>query len=122
MPSSLYLTMLVIIYWALDLSQGHLQGDGSWGVPRPVLGLFKCPWLNLRASLTGRCRVRTGGLGVSMRVMEPEEGGVVAVSRTPGPGFSGIFAAGASPSDAAFPSQSGGEGAEGGGKGGYRGT
>jgi hypothetical protein len=29
LPSSLYLTMLVIIYWALDLSQGHLQGGGS---------------------------------------------------------------------------------------------
>jgi hypothetical protein len=27
-PSSLYLTMLVIIYLALDLSQGHLQGGG----------------------------------------------------------------------------------------------
>jgi hypothetical protein len=30
-PSSLYLTMLVIIYLALDLSQGHLQGGGSQG-------------------------------------------------------------------------------------------
>jgi hypothetical protein len=30
-PSSLYLTMMVIIYWALDLSQGHLQSGGSWG-------------------------------------------------------------------------------------------
>jgi hypothetical protein len=30
-PSSLYLTMLVIIYLALDLSWGHLQGSGSWG-------------------------------------------------------------------------------------------
>jgi hypothetical protein len=29
-PSSLYWTMLVIIYLALDLSQGHLQGSGSW--------------------------------------------------------------------------------------------
>jgi hypothetical protein len=30
LPSSLYLTMLVIIYWDLDLSQGHLQGAGLW--------------------------------------------------------------------------------------------
>jgi hypothetical protein len=29
--SSLYLTMLVIIYWALDLPQRHLQHVGSWG-------------------------------------------------------------------------------------------
>jgi hypothetical protein len=28
-PSSLYLTMLVIIYWAMDLSQEHLQDAGS---------------------------------------------------------------------------------------------
>jgi hypothetical protein len=30
-PSSLYLTMLVIMYLVLDLPQGHLQGGGSWG-------------------------------------------------------------------------------------------
>jgi hypothetical protein len=28
-PSSLYLTILVIIYWALKLPQGHLQGGGG---------------------------------------------------------------------------------------------
>jgi hypothetical protein len=28
-PSSLYLTILAIIYWALDLPQGYLQGGGS---------------------------------------------------------------------------------------------
>jgi hypothetical protein len=48
------------------------------------LGLFKCSWLNLGASLAGSCGVRTGGLRVSMRFMGPEEGGVVAVSRIPG--------------------------------------
>jgi hypothetical protein len=31
LPSSLYVTMLVIIYWAWDLSQGHLKGSGFWG-------------------------------------------------------------------------------------------
>jgi hypothetical protein len=29
LPSSLCLTVLVIIHWALDLPQGHLQGSGS---------------------------------------------------------------------------------------------
>jgi hypothetical protein len=28
-PSSLYLTVLVIIFWSLDLSWGHMQGYGS---------------------------------------------------------------------------------------------
>jgi hypothetical protein len=50
------------------------------------------------------------------------EGVVVSVSRTPGPGLVGIFAAEASPSDAASPSGGGGEGAEGSGKGGCSGT
>jgi hypothetical protein len=36
-----------------------------------------------------------------MRLMGPEEGGVVTVSRIPGPNLVSIFAAGASPSDAA---------------------
>jgi hypothetical protein len=53
--------------------------------------------------------VRTGGLGLSMR---PQEGGVVAVSRTPGPSLVGKFAVRASPSDAASPSKGGGKGAE----------
>jgi hypothetical protein len=66
--------------------------------------------------------VRTGGLGVIMKVMGPEEGGVVAVSTTPGSGLLDVFAAGASPPDAASPSEGGGEGAEGSGKGGYSGT
>jgi hypothetical protein len=94
----MYLTMLVIIFWALDLSQGHLQGSGSWGggEVRPILGPFKCSWLDLEASFAGSCGVRSGGLGVSMRIMEPEEGGVVAVSRNPWPGLLGAFAAGAS--------------------------
>jgi hypothetical protein len=61
--------------------------------------------------------VRTGGLRVSMRFMGPEEGGVVATSRTSGLRLVGIFATGASPADAASPSK--GEGAESGGKGGY---
>jgi hypothetical protein len=66
--------------------------------------------------------VRTGGLRVSMRFMGPEEGGVVAVSRTPGLSLVGIFAAGASPSHAAFPSEGGSEEADGSGKSGYSGT
>jgi hypothetical protein len=53
--------------------------------------------------------VRTGGLEVSMRFMGPEEGGVIAVSRTPGPSLVGIFVAGASPSDDASLSEGGGE-------------
>jgi hypothetical protein len=57
--------------------------------------------------------VRTGGLEVSMRFMGPEEGGVIAVSRTPGPSLVGIFVAGASLSDAASPPKGGGKGAEG---------
>jgi hypothetical protein len=48
-----------------------------------------------------------------MRFMGPEEGEVVAVSRTPGPVLVGIFAAGASPSDVASLSKGGGEGAKG---------
>jgi hypothetical protein len=66
--------------------------------------------------------VRTGGFGVSMRFMGPEEDGVVAVSRTPGLSLVGIFAAGASLSDAASPSKGGGEQVGGSGKGGYSGT
>jgi hypothetical protein len=66
--------------------------------------------------------VRTGGLGVSMRFMGPEEGGIVVVSRAPGAGLVGIFAAGSSLSDSVFPSMGGGKGAEGSGKGGYSGT
>jgi hypothetical protein len=54
-----------------------------------------------------------------MRFMGAEGGGVVAVSRTPGPGLVGVFAAGASLSAVASPSKGGGEGAEGGG---YSGT
>jgi hypothetical protein len=38
--------------------------------------------------------MRTGGLGVSTRLMGPEEGGIVEVSRTPGLGLIGIFAVG----------------------------
>jgi hypothetical protein len=66
--------------------------------------------------------VRTGELGVSMRFVGPEEGGVVAVSRTPGPSLVGVFIAGASLSDAAFPFKDGGEGTEGGGKGAHKGA
>jgi hypothetical protein len=29
LPSFLYLTILVIIHWSLDLPKGHLQGSGS---------------------------------------------------------------------------------------------
>jgi hypothetical protein len=78
---------------------------------RPMLGLFKCSWLNVRASLTGGCGIRTFGLGVRMRLKGPEEVGLV-----------GVFASGASLSDAASPSKDGGEGAEDGGKGGYSGA
>jgi hypothetical protein len=85
---------------------------GPRGEARPVLGLFKCSWLDLGACLAGSCGVRTGGLGVSMRFMGPEEGGVVAVSRTPGPGLVGAFVAGTSLSAAASPSEGGGKGAE----------
>jgi hypothetical protein len=63
--------------------------------------------------------VRTSGFRVSMRFMGPEEGGVVADSRTPGPSFVDVFAAGASPPDAASP---GGDEEEGSGKGRYSGT
>jgi hypothetical protein len=56
-----------------------------------------------------------------MRFMGPEKGGVVAVSRTPRLGLKGIFAAGASPSDVASPSEDGGEEADGSGKDGYSG-
>jgi hypothetical protein len=45
-----------------------------------------------------------------MKFIGPEEGGIVAVLRTPGPGLVGIFTAGASPSDVASPSKGGGEG------------
>jgi hypothetical protein len=114
--------MLVIIYLALDLSQGHNRVVGSQGEARPIVGLFKCSWLNLGSSLIGSCGMRTGGLGVSTRLMGPEEGGIVEVSRTPELGLVGIFAAGASPSDAASPSEDGGEEVNGGGKGGYSGT
>jgi hypothetical protein len=44
-----------------------------------------------------------------MRFMGPEEGGIVAVSRTPELGLVGIFAAGASPSNVASPSEEGGK-------------
>jgi hypothetical protein len=66
--------------------------------------------------------VRTGGLGVGMRFMGPEEGGVIAVSKTPMLSLIDVFASGASPSDAASPSKGGGEEADGGSKGGYSGT
>jgi hypothetical protein len=115
-PSSLYLAMMVIIYLAWTSLRGICRVVGYRGEARPVVGLFKYSWLNLGASLTGSCGVRTGGLRVSMRFMGPEEGGVVAVSRTPGLSLVGIFAAGASPSDAASPS--GGEEVDSGGKGG----
>jgi hypothetical protein len=77
--------MLVIIYWALDLSQGHLRAVGPRREARPVVGLFKWYWLNLGASLTGSCRVRTGGLRMSMRFMGPEEGGLLQFQGLPGP-------------------------------------
>jgi hypothetical protein len=86
------------------------------------MGLFKCSWLSIGASLTVSCRVRTGELGVSMRFIGPEEGVVVGVSRSPGPGLADIFAAGASLSDAVSPSKGGGKGAEGSSKCGYGGT
>jgi hypothetical protein len=66
--------------------------------------------------------VRTGGLRGGMRFIKPEEGGVVAVARTPGPSLVGIYATVASPSDAASPSEGGGKGVEGSGKGGYSST
>jgi hypothetical protein len=75
---------------------------GSRGEARPIVGLSSIP---VRASLTGNCGVMTGGLRVSMRFMGPEEGGVVAVSRTPRLSLAGEFAAGASRSDAASPSE-----------------
>jgi hypothetical protein len=46
-----------------------------------------------------------------MRFMGPEEGGIVVVSRAPGAGLVGIFAAGSSLSDSVFPSMGGGKGA-----------
>jgi hypothetical protein len=65
--------------------------------------------------------MRTGELRVSMRFIGPEEGGVVAASRTPGLGLLGVSPE-FSPSDAASPSGGGGEEADGGGKGEYSGT
>jgi hypothetical protein len=106
----LYLTVLVIIYIGFGPLSEVPPMIGPGEEARPVVGMFKCSWLNLGASLTGSCRVRTGGLRVSMRFIGPEEGGVVAVSRIPGPGLIGVLAAVASPSDAAFPSVGGGEG------------
>jgi hypothetical protein len=102
----LYLTLLVIIYglWTF------LRAVGLEGEARPIAGLFKCSWLNLGASLTESCRMRTGGLRVSMRFIGPEEGWVFALSRTPGPALEGIFAAGAPP--AASLSEDGCKGAE----------
>jgi hypothetical protein len=47
--------------------------------------------------------VGTGGLRVNMRFMGPEESGIVAISRTPGLGFVGIFANEASQSNTASP-------------------
>jgi hypothetical protein len=44
--------------------------------------------------------VRTGGLRMNMKLTGPEEGGLVAFLRTPGPSY---VAAGVSPSDVAFP-------------------
>jgi hypothetical protein len=81
-----------------------------------MLRLFKCSWLNLGASPTVGCGIWTGGLRVSMRFNGPEEVGVVAVSRTPGSRLVSVFASGASLSDAASPSEGGGEWAEGSGK------
>jgi hypothetical protein len=89
-----------------------LRGGGY----RPILELFKCFWLDLGNNLIGSCGVRTGGPGVSMNFMGPDKGSVVTVSRTGGPRLVGIFAAGASPSDAASPSEVGGEGVKGSGK------
>jgi hypothetical protein len=78
--------VLVIIYIGPWTSvRGICRTLGPKGEARSIVGLFKCSWLNLGANLAGNCRVRTGGFGVSMRFMGPEEGGVVAVSRTPGP-------------------------------------
>jgi hypothetical protein len=92
---------------------------GSGEEARPVVGLFKCSWINLGSSLTGDCGMRTGGLRMSLRLVRPEKDGVVAVS---GLSLVDVFAAGTSPSDAASPSEDGGEEADGGGKGGYSGT
>jgi hypothetical protein len=86
------------------------------------MGLFKCSWLNLGASLEGSCGVRTGGFRVSMRFMGLEEGGVVAISRTPRLGLVGVFATGASPLDAASPPEGGGEEVDGCGRGAYSDT
>jgi hypothetical protein len=57
-----------------------------------------------------------------MSFIRPEEGRVVAVSKTPGPSLVDIFGSGASPSDAAPPSKVGGEWVKDGGKGGYGST
>jgi hypothetical protein len=118
----LCLIRLVIIYWALDLSQGISKAVGPGREARPILELFECSWLNLGVIFTGSCKVRTGGLGVSMRFMGPKEGGVVAVSKTPESSLVGVFAASASQSDAALPFKGRSQGSEGGGKGGYNGT
>jgi hypothetical protein len=56
-----------------DLSQGHLQGRGPRGEARLIVGLSKCSWLNLGASLARSCGVRTCGFQVSMRFMWLEE-------------------------------------------------
>jgi hypothetical protein len=95
LPSSLYLTMLVIIYLVLDLSgasAGWCPSLDQWDSPH--IGTVQVFIVEPGASLTGCCGVRTGGLRVSMRFTGTEEGGVVAISRTPGLGLIGIFAPG----------------------------
>jgi hypothetical protein len=56
LPFSSYLIMLVIIYLALDCSWGICRVVGPGGEARPIVGLLKCSWLNLGASLAGSCR------------------------------------------------------------------
>jgi hypothetical protein len=111
--------MLAVIYLAWTSLRHICKVVGSGGQTRPIVGLFKCSWLNLGASLSGSCGMRIGGLRVSMRLMGPEESRVVAV---PGLGLVNVFADGASLSDAAPPSGNGGENIYGGGKGGNSGT
>jgi hypothetical protein len=59
--SSLYLTILVIIQWSMDLLQGHLQGGGSLRRGGDLWSLVRCPQLNRG------CGVKTGRLRVGIR-------------------------------------------------------
>jgi hypothetical protein len=58
--------------WPWSSLRGICRAMGPGGEARPVVGLFKCFWLNLGVNLTGCCGVRPGGFRVSLKFMGPE--------------------------------------------------